>query len=295
MLPRECDKRMTAASAVIKVSFALHCDVIEAAYRARRQLKERTIMLQIAAHAVGKQSQGFYVGLAQTADDVREAQRLRWQVFAEEMGARLNTPEPGLDIDLYDAWCDHLLVRDSDSGEVVGTYRILPPDAARRLGSLYSEQEFDLTRLAHLRRRMVEVGRSCVHPDYRSGRVITLLWNGLADYMRKHGYDTMIGCASISMQDGGHNAAAVWHAVREQHLAPVEWRAFPRCPLPLDSLTHHAAPVVPPLIKGYLRLGAWVCGEPAWDPDFNTADLLILLSLRHLNPVYARRFLAEHA
>lgn len=248
-------------------------------------------MLHTDARPLAKKNRGFQVSLATTPSELKEAQRLRWQVFAEEMGARLSSPETGLDIDLYDAWCDHLLVRDNETGEVVGTYRILGPEAARKVGSFYSDQEFDLTRLGHLRRRMVEVGRSCVHPDFRSGAVISLLWSGLADYMLKSGYDYLIGCASIGMRDGGHNAAGVWHAIREKHLAPVEWRAFPRCPLPLDTLSSQAAPVVPPLVKGYLRLGAWVCGEPAWDPDFNTADLLILLAMRNLNPSYARHFL----
>jgi putative hemolysin len=184
-------------------------------------------------------------------------------------------------------------VRDPDSGEVVGTYRILSPHAAKRVGSYYSESEFDLTRLQHLRGRMVELGRSCVHPDYRSGGVITLLWAGLAEYMLNSGHEYLIGCASIGMADGGHNAAGIWHATKEKHLAPIEWRVFPRCPLPLDSLESVAAPVLPPLVKGYLRLGAHVCGEPAWDPDFNTADLPILLPLKNLNPVYARHFLKQ--
>lgn len=235
----------------------------------------------------------FQVGLAAHPDEVREAQRLRWQIFAEEMGARLDSPEPGLDIDLYDRWCDHLIARDQDSGEVVGTYRILSPDAAKRLGNYYSDQEFDLTRLGHLRERMVEIGRSCVHPDFRSGAIIALLWSGLATYMQERGYDYLMGCASIGMQDGGHNAAGVWHAIREKHLAPVEWRVFPRCPLPLEALTTEAAPIVPPLIKGYLRAGAYVCGEPAWDPDFNTADLPILMPMSKVDGKYAKHFLGR--
>ncbi len=248
-------------------------------------------MLHSGLLEAGKKQKHFHVGLAMGADDVRDAQRLRWLVFAEEMGARLGTPQPGLDIDLYDSHCDHLLVRDMDTGEAVGTYRILSPDAALSVGSFYSEQEFDLTRLGHLRHRMVEVGRSCVHPDYRKGGVITLLWAGLAEYMMRCGHDYLIGCASIGMQDGGHNAAGVWHAVKDKHLAPIEYRVFPRCPLPLEELSSIAAPVVPPLVKGYLRLGAWVCGAPAWDPDFNTADLPVLLALSNLNQSYARHFL----
>jgi putative hemolysin len=250
-------------------------------------------MLQERSEKAGRTRKPFHVSMARHQDEVREAQRLRWKIFGEEMGARLTTPEPGLDIDFYDAYCEHLLVRDPDIGEVVGTYRILSPDNAKKVGSYYSENEFDLTRLHHLRPRMVELGRSCVHADYRSGNVITLLWAGLAEYMLKSGHEYLIGCASIGMADGGHNAASIWHATREKHLSPIEWRVFPRCPLPLESLESVAAPVLPPLVKGYLRLGAHVCGEPAWDPDFNTADLPILLPLKNLNPAYARHFLKQ--
>ena len=248
-------------------------------------------MLQERLAARGFKKKSFHVRLARHEDEVREAQRLRWKVFAEEIGARLSSPEEGYDIDLYDPYCEHLLVREADSEEVVGTYRILTHAAAKRVGSYYSESEFDLTRLQHLKTRMVEVGRSCVHPAYRNGGVITHLWAGLADYMMKSGYDYLVGCASIGMQDGGHNAASIWHAVREKYLSPIEWRVFPRCPLPLEGLSAIAAPNVPPLVKGYLRLGAYVGGPPAWDPDFNTADLFILLPINRLNPVYARHFM----
>lgn len=249
------------------------------------------MLQELSARQEHSKKKTFHVSLARNEDEVREAQRLRWKIFSEEMGANLNTPTDGYDIDLYDAFCEHLLVRDGDTGEVVGTYRILPPAAAKRVGSFYSESEFDLTRLQHVKNRSVEVGRSCVHRDYRSGGVITHLWAGLADYMMKSGYDYLIGCASISMQDGGHNAAGIWHAVREKYLSPIEQRVFPRCPLPLEDLDATPAPSVPPLVKGYLRLGAYVGGEPAWDPDFNTADLFILLPMSRLNPAYARHFM----
>jgi putative hemolysin len=231
------------------------------------------------------------VSFARHQDEVREAQRLRWKIFAEEMGARLDTPEAGLDIDLYDAHCEHLLVRDQDNGEVVGTYRILSPSAAKRVGNYYSETEFDLTRLLHLREPHGGTGaflRACGLPQ-RQCHYAAL--GRLAEYMLRNKHDYLIGCASIGMADGGHNAAGIWHAVREKHLAPIELHVFPRCPLPLEKLESAAAPLLPPLVKGYLRLGAYVCGEPAWDPDFNTADLPILLPLNRLNPSYARHFM----
>ena len=230
------------------------------------------------------------VGFARTAGDILEAQRLRHRIFAGEMGARLSSRTPGVDHDLYDPYCEHLVVRDAHSGEIVGTYRILPPENARQVG-YYSENEFDLTRLHHLRPRLVEVGRSCVHPDYRTGATITLLWAGLAQYMREGGYDYLTGCASISMADGGHAAASLYTRLAETHLGPAEYRVFPRCPLPLTALRRDLPADVPPLIKGYLRAGAWICGEPAWDPDFNTADLPILLSMSRVADRYARHYL----
>ncbi|MBN8760830.1 MAG: GNAT family N-acetyltransferase [Thiobacillus sp. 65-69] len=233
----------------------------------------------------------YHVSLAVDDAEIREAQRLRYKVFAEEMGARLSTLQPGHDIDLFDPYCDHLLVRELRSGEVVGTYRILSPESARRVGSYYSEQEFDLTRLNGLRPRMTELGRSCVHPDHRSGAVIARLWMGLADYMTRHGHETIIGCASIAMHDGGHVAARLFRQLAVHHLAPVEWHVTPRCRLPVESLDDGLDAPLPPLIKGYTRLGAVICGEPAWDPDFNTADLLMLLPMSRLNRGYARRLL----
>lgn len=231
------------------------------------------------------------VGFARTPSDILEAQRLRYRVFAGEMGANLPSRTPGVDHDIYDPYCEHLVVRDTQSGEVVGTYRILSPENAELVG-YYSENEFDLTRLQHLRSRLVEIGRSCVHPDYRTGATISLLWSGLAQYMTDRGYDYLMGCASISMADGGHAAASLYNRLAE-HLGPMEYRVFPRCPLPLAALQQDRPAETPPLIKGYLRAGAWICGEPAWDPDFNTADLPILLPMAKVSNRYAKHYLEQ--
>jgi putative hemolysin len=232
----------------------------------------------------------FVLSYAGSLAELREAQRLRYAVFAEEMGARLTGPEAGVDEDRFDAFCDHLLVRDADTGEVVGTYRLLAPDAARAAGGCYSAQEFDLARLAQLAPRVLEVGRSCIHPDYRNGAVISLLWSGLAAYMERRRLEYLCGCASISMADGGRLARAVYAAVAERHFAPAEYRVFPRCRLPLDELASAAPVEIPPLVKGYLRVGAYVCGEPAWDPDFNTADLFVLLPVARADARYLRHY-----
>jgi putative hemolysin len=245
--------------------------------------------------AVTRAHRHLKVELALTTADVRAAQRLRYRVFAEEMGAHVVGREPGRDEDHFDPWCEHLIVRDCDTGGVVGTYRILTADRARQLGTFYSESEFDLTRLFLLRPRMVEIGRACVDARYRSGPTIMLLWQGIAQFMRERKYDYLIGCASVSMQDGGACAQQVYSEIEQRHLAPIEYRVFPRHPLsPRDAPlpVRNNEPVrIPALLKGYLRLGAWIGGEPAWDPDFNTADLFVFLPLARVEARYARHYL----
>src|SRR5690349_6346729 len=121
--------------------------------------------------------------VARDGEEVVAAQRLRHRVFAEEMGATLHTTRPGLDVDAFDEHCDHLVVREDGTGEIVGCYRMLPPERAPEAGMLYSETEFDLRNLTPLRAALVETGRSCVHPDHRTGAVVSLVWAGIARYM----------------------------------------------------------------------------------------------------------------
>ena len=238
---------------------------------------------------------GIEVAWAQHQDEVREAQRLRYDVFAGEMGARLSSSIPGHDVDLFDNYCEHLLVREQASGQVIGTYRVLTATQAKRVGSFYSDTEFDLTRLRSLRERMVELGRSCVHPDHRHGGVIMALWGALAEFMVRNQLDTMIGCASVPMLHNGmvsgDLAASIWRQVQATHLAPIEYHVRPRLPLPIEQLDATLDVEPPALIKGYLRLGAKVLGAPAWDPDFNTADLPMLMRIADLPARYRKHFL----
>ena len=236
------------------------------------------------------------VSWAKHQDEVREAQRLRYAIFADEMGARLPKTIAGHDIDLFDDYCEHLLVRDVASRQVIGTYRVLTPVQAKRAGSTYSDTEFDLTRLRGLRSRMVELGRSCVHMDHRHGGVIMALWGALFEFMERNRLDTMIGCASIPMLHNGlvtgDAAASIWQQLRQSHLADIQFHVRPRLPLPVEEM-NHALPIEPPaLIKGYLRLGAKVLGAPAWDPDFNTADLPMLMRTADLPARYKKHFSA---
>ncbi|MFC0544823.1 GNAT family N-acetyltransferase [Kutzneria chonburiensis] len=223
----------------------------------------------------------YSVAVADDEDTVRAAQKLRNDVFG------LDRPG-GLDIDPYDEFCDHIVVRAED--EVVGTYRLLPPGRTDRL---YSEDEFDLGALRGVRADLVEAGRSCVHPAHRSGAVITLLWGALARYVLLSGHQWLAGCASVPLADGPDVAGAAC-AKAAAHLSPPELRVRPYKPWTPPSPLSRQVPL-PPLLQGYLRLGAWVCGPPAHDPDFGTADLFVLLSMDRVHPRYLEFFLAAQA
>ena len=223
-------------------------------------------MTVLAVSPAGEITTRYSLRVVSDGPDVRAAQRLRYQVFAEELGATLHSPVDGLDIDEFDIYCDHLVIVDEATGEVVGAYRMLPPVRATLAGRRYSEGEFSLTRLAPLRERLIEAGRACVQPAHRSGAVLNLMWTGIARYLHLTGHRWLAGCVSIPLTDGGASATGVWQSVRVRHLAP-------------------------PLLRGYLRLGAWVCGPPAHDPDFAVADLFVLLSLDRVDPRYLRHFL----
>ena len=234
---------------------------------------------------------------ARHLDEVRAAQKLRYSIFVDEMGARISSPLEGHDIDSFDDFCEHLIVRDQSSNEVVGTYRVLTPVQAKRMGGNYTETEFDLSGLRDIQDRMVELGRSCVHPDYRQGSVILSLWGALAEFMVRNQLDIMIGCASIPMLHNGvvsgQAAASIWSQLKKTHMVPIEQQVKPWLALPVEQFTtlQHVDP--PALIRGYLKLGAKVLGAPAWDPDFNTADLPMLMRICDLPSRYRKHFLGH--
>lgn len=235
------------------------------------------------------------VGLAATADEVRAAQRLRYRVFVEEMGARPDCAEPGIESDRFDPFCEHLIVRRTDTGEVVGCYRILTDTQSDNAGGFYSETEFDLTRVLALPGRFMEVGRTCVHPQYRNGATISLLWNGIGRFVMMNNIDYVMGCASVPLTTGTEKALMIYRRLEKAHLAPESWRTFPKVPLPKIQLTGtEETPEMPALLKGYLRVGAKICGEPAWDPGFNCADFFILLGTDAISRRYQRHFFSGH-
>ena len=266
-----------------------------------KHLVQPTSDVELAIPSTGVLSTSLSVQWASTQDDMRAAQRLRYTVFATEMGAALSGLLPGHDMDLFDDFCEHLLVRDSRTNEVVGTYRVLTPAQAKRVGSTYTDTEFDLTRLRDIRGRMVEFGRSCVHPQYRQGPVIMALWRALTGFMQRNQLDIMIGCVTMPMPmrmhcphsvvHGGHGAASMWGQLHTSCMASIRYHVRPRLALPFERLDASLKVEPPALVKAYLRLGAKVMGAPAWDPDFNAADLPMIMFLDDMPARYRKHFL----
>ena len=242
--------------------------------------------------AVGRRKSRLYVELAGTVDDIRASQALRYQVFAGEMGAEVKGTQ-GLDEDRFDTYCHHLLVKESATGRVIASTRLLLGEQAQKAGGFYSECEFEMDALYDLPGRSVEVGRTCVDPHFRQGAAIAVLWSGLADFIKQFQVDFLFGCASIEMHDGGLVAQAIMNNVRQQAMSEPQWRVTPQNPLP--ALPAGAEKVVsaplPPLLKAYFRLGAVACGEPCFDPDFNCADILVLVDVNRMDASYTRHFL----
>lgn len=253
-------------------------------------------MPQLAGYGPWEPSprQALVTELASSAADVLASQRLRYRVFAEEMGARLPTAELGIDADDYDAFCRHLLVRETDTGDVVASTRILVSDDAPAAGGFYSQSEFDLGALENLPGRVMEVGRTCVRADYRTGWAINALWTGMARFMTRERFDFMMGCASIPFAPGDVTGHALLNELYANHPAPAQYRVRPQRPIPPMMHGRAVAPApLPPLLKAYLRLGARICGEACWDPDFGVADVFILLDVKEVPDRYRRHFLRE--
>lgn len=260
----------------------------------------------LVANAAPMASAGLLeVRLAASPAEVAAAQALRYAIFYEEMGARPTSTMARLrrDIDDHDAVCDHLLVidhADALNPRVVGTYRLLRQDVAMAHGGFYSAGEFDLAPLIAQSgpgRQLLELGRSCVAPEWRTSATISLLWRGIAHYLMQHGIGHMIGCASLHGADPALHAAELAY-LHHHHLAPPELRgqALPRNRAAMDLLPATAidpracARALPPLLKAYLRVGAMVGDGAFVDHQFNTVDVLVVMPVDRITSRYAMRF-----
>lgn len=237
-----------------------------------------------------------YRAEAARGEGVVAAQRLRYRIFAEELGARLPHAAHGLYRDGFDRYCRHLLVRDLASGAIVACTRLLTATAAKRAGDFYSAQEFALDKVLARGGRPVEVGRTCVDPRYRNGAVIATLWQGIGQIVNAERIDFLFGCASVPLGTDSIYAHTVLHRLLTRHRADEKLSVTPVRPLPAPpALPATVAPRMPPLLKAYVNLGAKACGEACWDPAFGVADVFMLLDLRELDVRYGRHFLGAAA
>jgi len=225
--------------------------------------------------------------LADSQDDLKALQRLRFEVFNLELREGLSQSYLiGLDVDPFDAVCDHLLIEDVTNGEVVGTYRMQTGERAAQSLGYYCEQEFDFSVYDPHRKEMLELGRACIAREHRSMQVLSLLWRGIAEYANAYGARYLIGCSSLTSQDHalGHEA----HRLLQAYLAPEHLRTVPRDAYSLNKEGVSRVNVnIPKLLSAYLALGAWICGPPAVDQSFGTIDFLTCLDLR--SPHMAQR------
>lgn len=231
---------------------------------------------------------------------VDAAQRLRYRVFVEEQGLRFVGSTAGgepRDVDRFDEHCDHAVVREDATGEVVGTYRMLTPEGAAEAGGLFSDTLFDLSALDDVRPEAVEVGRACVHPDHRTGAVLSLVWAGMHEYLTRTGHRWMLGNGDVPLGADGAMPGGGWAAVRRRHLTGDGHRVTPYRPAPVQPGDPRPAPAeLPALLRGYLSLGAGIGGPPALTPgvDAPTAAILfVLLDRTAIDPRWRRHLLGE--
>lgn len=243
---------------------------------------------------LGRKQPKFIAQFAHTAGSIQAAQRLRAQTFSQEYGVHFSHPK-GLDIDYFDRFCQHLNVYDTSNGSLIATTRLLSGEQAHLAGDFYSAQEFDLSRLLpRLRGRILEIGRTCVHPDYRSGAAITVLWSALADYLLAEDFSYLIGCASIPLEANGERFAAIMASLDAEKFVQPEMRVIPKRAMPSTFVGQFDTGVktsMPPLLKAYLRMNAKIGGEACFDLEFNCADMFIVLDVATLADRYAQRFL----
>jgi len=266
-------------------------------YQKLENYLEQTLQIR---RSVLSSTSTFEVKIAETLQEIEAALRLRFEVFNLEMKEGLQSSfETGFDSDVYDTFCDHLIVKEIATGAVVGTYRLLPQNKAEHHIGFYSENEFDMTMFKSISGQSLELGRSCVAKAYRSLAVINLLWTGIARYLERREITHLFGCASFHTNNAKEMAAAFAY-LKLYHSAPDKYQVtpLPQCTmnLPFQFLTSNEIEEsyrkFPPLMKGYLRLGAMICGEPAYDKEFGTVDFLIILEKEQITNKYKDHYIS---
>jgi putative hemolysin len=232
----------------------------------------------------------FRVSLAQSPEDLIACQRLRYDVFNLELGEGLAISDRSrLDIDPFDSFCDHLMVRDLESGKLVGTYRLQTGEVARKNLGYYGNQLFDFSVYDRVRREVLELGRACVHIDYRNIMVLHALWKGIAVYSTRHDSRYLIGCSSISSQDE-NVGVAMYEALKDKYLIEPSLQTTPQPGHECRATGHVEAQRPPRLFRAYLEISGRICGPPSIDREFKTIDFLTLVDLANLPDRVRTRF-----
>lgn len=239
----------------------------------------------------------FEVKIATEKSEIEQAQRLRFEVFNLELNKGLKSSyAQGLDVDEFDSYCDHLLVRDLKSRDVVGTYRLMRSSQAREHIGFYSEKEFDLAQIKLLDGQLMELGRSCARKDFRDRALIPLMWDAIAEQVKRYQVRYLFGCGSLYTTEVS-GVSAMFSLLKNRYYAPEAYRVMPVDRCRFADLTDDVFIAdeqvlfqkLPSLIKGYLRIGALVCGPPALDSEFGTADFFLLLDFGTLKDEYLKR------
>ena len=244
------------------------------------------------ADAAAARSPRFVARFVESAAELKAAQRLRADVFGAEYGVSFAHPQ-GLDCDRFDPYCRHINVYDTRQQRLIATTRLLSREQTVFTGGFYSEAQIDHSQLLpRLEGRVLAIGRTCVHSEYRSGAAITVLWSALADFLTKENFAYLIGCASIGLSEDAGRYQAIVKTLQDEQFVPEDWRVRPRrCPPQLPTLCGDVSASLPPLLKAYLRMNAKIGGEASWDAEFNCADMFIVLDVSTLAGRYAQRFL----
>lgn len=266
----------------------------------------REIIEKICTPPVLAEKDQFLIKFAETQDEIERTQRLRYEVFKLEQGKGLGAAAAfGIDRDEFDDYCQHLIVVEKDTGLIVGTYRMHPGAVASKGIGFYSSREYQIEGLENIADDSIEVGRSCVSPAYRNGAVVSLLWAGIAEVMKRTGFNYLLGCVSLETVEPAVGWALHEHFLKKG-LGCTVLSAKPQPDFVLPSAERHEVDTllnekksallreIPPLFKGYLRIGITICGEPALDKEFGSIDFLILFSIRDISQKYARHFLSDN-
>ncbi|MFH1656014.1 MAG: GNAT family N-acyltransferase [Candidatus Omnitrophota bacterium] len=239
---------------------------------------------------------GYEIKIATRPEEIEAAQRLRFEVFNLEVKRGVeSSSSTGLDKDKYDPLCDHIIILDPQKEKVIGTYRMLLGSKSVNVG-FYSESKFDLKNIMKLDGQILELGRSCIHRDYRNQNVLDLLWQGIADYILQHKAKYVFGCASLRTTDP-KEVSEIFTFLKKRFYSDEKFRVYPLEKnilngLDLDSNKDGKRILrkLPPLIQAYLKLGAKICGLPAVNPELNTTILFMLLEVENINKSFKKHF-----